>query len=142
MFYLTISSMQCSSWLLDCWSTPSASILHWSGPSAGTPTSTMLASVRSAGATCWPLSESCSLSSCPFLPNMHRRSNCPPPLYPRCYSALIRFFPLLITLSNLGLMPRRDTCIPFLSAMLFGKAHSVLTELTLNNKHRLPASVM
>lgn len=92
----------------------------------------MLASVRSAGATCWPLSESCWPSSCPFLLNMHLRSSCPPPLYLRCYSALIwrLVFPLPTTLSNLGLMPPRDTCIPFWRAMLFGKPHSVITELT------------
>lgn len=127
---LTLSSLQCSSWLLDCSSTPSAWTPPWSGPSAGTPTSTTLASARSAGATCWLSSESCSPSSCPFLPNMHRRSSCPPPLCPRCYSALVRclVFSLLTTLSNLGLMSWRDTCIPFLKAMLFGKPHSVITE--------------
>lgn len=127
--------MQCSSWLLDCWSTPLASIPRWSGPSAGIQTSTMLASVRLAGATCWPSSESCSPSSCPFLPNMHRRSSCPPPLYPRCYSASMWFAPphhhLLTTLSNPGLMS--DGGHPVFSGglTLFGKAHSVKTELTL-----------
>ena len=131
------SALQCSSWLLDCWSTPSASTLHWSGPSAGTLTSTTLASVRSDGATCWLSLESCSLSSCPFLPNTHQRSSCPPPLYPRCYSVVKNVSPLLTTLSNVGSTSRRDTRIPSLKAMLFGKPHS-----TLNNKHCLPASVM
>lgn len=88
LFFL---SVQCSSWRQVYWSTPSASIHHWSGPSAGNLTSTMPANVRSAGATCSPLSESCSLFSCPFLPNMHRRSSCPPPLYPRSYRALANF---------------------------------------------------
>lgn len=82
---------QCSSWLLACWSTPLALTLHWSGLSAEKPTSTTLASARSVGATCWPSLESCSLSSCPFLPNMHPRSSCPPPLYPHCYSELMGF---------------------------------------------------
>ena len=126
--YSVLPPLQCSSWLLDCWSTPSASTLHWSGPSAGTLTSTTLASVRSAGATCWLSLESCSLSFCPFLPNMHQRSSCPPPLYPRCYSVVKNVFPLLTTLSNVGSASWRDARIPSLKAMLFGKPHSVTTE--------------
>lgn len=80
-------SLQCSSWPPGSWSTPLVSTPPWSGRSAGNRTSTTPASVRSAGATCWLLSGSCSPSSCPFLPNMHRRSSYPPPLYPRSYSA-------------------------------------------------------
>lgn len=83
----SLSSHQFSSWLQDCWSTLSALTPHWSAPSAETPTSTTPASARSVGATCWRLSESCSLFSCPFLPNMPQRSSCRPPLCPPCYSS-------------------------------------------------------
>lgn len=40
----------------------------------------------------------------------------------------VLFFPLLSSLSNLGLISWRDTRIPFLKAMLFGKPHSVITK--------------
>lgn len=113
---LPVSSVQCSSWLLGSWSTHLASTQLWSGPSAEMLTFTTLATVRSAGATCWPLLESCSPSSCPFLPNMRRRSSCPPPLYPHCYSSVSFFCPPSQPLSlNLGLVPCRDTCIFFFS---------------------------
>ena len=81
-------SPQCSSWGPVCWCTRSAWTPLWCGPSAGTLTSTTPGSVGSAGATCWLSWESCSPSSCPFLPNTRRRSTCPPPRCPRCYSAL------------------------------------------------------
>lgn len=51
----------------------------------------------------------------------------------------VLFFPLPTTLLT-WTGCHRD--IPLWRAMLFGKPHSVITQLTLNNKHRLPASVM
>lgn len=84
-------SLQCSSWPLVCWCTLLALAPHWSDLSAETLTSTTPASARSAGATCWLSLESCSPSSCPFLPNMHRRSSCPPPHCPLCYSSVLFF---------------------------------------------------
>lgn len=110
---LSLSSVQCSSWLLDSSSTPSASTHPWSGPTAETLTFTMPATVRSAGATCWPSLESCSPYSCPFLPNTHQRSSCPPPLYPPCYSesllCLVLTSLIPTTISDPGFVPCRDS---------------------------------
>lgn len=116
-----VSSLQSSSWLPDCWSTRSAWTPPWSGPSVGTLTSTTPASARSGGATCWLLSELCSLSSCPFLLNMHQRSSCPPPLCQLSYSAL-KLQP------GLDVMRRCLHPTFFTKVMLFEKPHSVITD--------------
>lgn len=96
-------SLQCSSWRPGSWSTPLVWTPLWSGPSAGNLTSTTPASVRSAGATCWPSSGSCSPSSCPFLPNTRRRSSYPRRPYLRSYSAPTSCAaPVVAALSDLG----------------------------------------
>lgn len=124
-------SLQCSSWRPGSWSTPLVWTPLWSGPSAGNLTSTMPASVRSAGATCWPSSGSCSPCSCPSLPNTRRRSSYLPPPYLRSYSAPTGCAaPVVTTLPDLG----EETPAGFQDEAFWEGPSS--------NTHCLPASFM